>query len=68
MIVAFAMGVVPGIISGLSKAGTSKIIVNISFPSTILSFITAMLIVLLLAPAAITAVCVVELKSTLPGQ
>ena len=64
MIVAVAIVILPAVIPG--EVGTFKVIVNISSPSTMLSLITAMLIVLLLAPAVIVAVCVAELKSTPP--
>ena len=64
MIVTFAMVILPVVIPG--EVGTFKVIVNISSPSTMLSLITLMFIVLLLAPALIIAVCVAELKSTPP--
>ena len=64
MIVAVAIVILPAVTPG--EVGTFKVIVNISFPSTMLSLTTVMLIVLLLAPAVIVAVCVAELKSTPP--
>ena len=64
MIVAVAIVILPAVTPG--EVGTFKVIVNISSPSTMLSLITVMLIVLLLAPAVIVAVCVAELKSTPP--
>ena len=53
--VAVAMIYSPAIILGLSDGGTFNSIVNISSPSTMLSFITVMFTVLLLLPAIITA-------------
>ena len=53
----------PATISGLSDDGTSKLIVNISSPSTMLSFVTATLTVVLVAPAGIVAMRGVVLKS-----
>ena len=64
MIVATAPVTVPGIIPG--NIGTFKFIVNVSSSSTMSSSITAMFTVLLLVPAVIVAVCIAELKSTLP--
>ena len=64
MIVAVAIVILPAVIPG--EVGTFKVIVNISSPSTMLSLITVIFIVLLLAPAVIVAVCVAELKSTPP--
>ena len=58
----------PAIIPGASEDGTLRFIVNTSSPSTMVSFITVMCIVLLLAPAVITAICVVELKSILSPE
>ena len=66
MIVAVAIVIAPAIIPGPSEAGTFKFIVNISSPSTMSLFITGIFMVLLLDPAVIVTVCVVELKSTLP--
>ena len=63
MIVAVAIVIVPAIILG--EVGTFKFIVNISTPSTMLSFIIVMFTVLVLAPAVIIAVCLAELKSIL---
>ena len=51
----------PAIIPG--ETGTFKFIVNVSSPSTMLSSVTAMFTVLLLAPAGIITFCLIELKS-----
>ena len=68
MIVKVAMIVAPAIIPGASEDGTFRFIINVSFPSTMLSFITVMFTVLLLVPLVTTVVSVVELKSMLfPG-
>ena len=64
MIVALAIVISPAVIPG--EVGTFKVIVNISFPSTMSSLITVMSTVLLLVPAVIVTVCVAELKSTPP--
>ena len=66
MIVAVAIVTAPAIIPG--ETGTFKFIVNVSSPSTMLSSTTVMFTVLLLLPAVIVAVCVAELKSTLPPK
>ena len=66
MIVAVAIVIAPAIIPGMF--GTFKFIVNVSSPSTMLSFTTVMFTVLLLLPAVIMAVCVAELKSALPPK
>ena len=66
MIVTVALVIVPIVISGLSKDGTDgtdKFILNVSFPSTILSLVTEIFTSLLLVPAAIITTCIVELKS-----
>ena len=65
MIVAVALVILPAVIPGPSEDGTVKLILNISFPSTMLSLITAMFIVLLLAPVVIVIVCGAESKSML---
>ena len=68
MIVTVTMIISPAIIPVGSEDGTFKFTANISSPSTMVSFITVMFTVVLLVPALITAVCAVELKSTLfPG-
>ena len=51
---------------GPKEVGTSKLMVNVSSPSTMLSFITVMFTVLLVSPAIIFIICVADLKSTLP--
>ena len=53
----------PATIPGPSDDGTVKLILNVSFPSTILSLITGTLTVVVVAPAGIVAVRVVESKS-----
>ena len=63
MITAVAMVIAPANIPGVT--GTFKLMVNVSFPSTMSSSITVMFTVLLLVPAVIITFCVVELKSTL---
>lgn len=64
--VTFAIEIAPAFIPGPKYVGTFKVTVNISSPSTMLSFITVMLNVFLVLPAIIVTVCVAELKSTLP--
>lgn len=66
MIIALAIEIEPIIIPGPSECDRFKFIVNISSPSMIVSFITAMFTKMLLVSAVIMAVCVVELKSTFP--
>ena len=63
MIIAVALVIAPVAVPGPSDDGTVKLILNVSFPSTMLSFITVMFIVLLLVPAIIVTVCGVESKS-----
>ena len=63
IIVPVALVIEPPIISGPSDDGTSKLIVNISSPSTMLSFVTATLTVVLVAPTEIVAMRGVMLKS-----
>ena len=53
----------PATTPGPSDDGTFKLILNISFPSTVLSFVTATLTVVLVAPAGIVALRGVVLKS-----
>ena len=65
MIVAVALVIAPVVIPGPSDDGKLKLILNVSFPSTMLSFITVMIIVLLLVPAIIVTVCGAESKSVL---
>ena len=62
MIVAVTMVTTPAIIPG--ETGTFKFIVNVSSPSTMSSFTTAMFTVVLVVPAVIVTFCVIELKST----
>lgn len=64
MIVAVALTVVP--VDTLIENGTVKLILNVSFPSTMSSFINVMLTVLLLVPAIMVMTCRVELKSMSP--
>jgi len=63
MIIAVAIVVAPATIPGPSEGGTFKFIVNISSPSTMLSFTTGMFTVLLLVSEVILTVCNAELKS-----
>ena len=65
MIVAVAIVIAPAIIPGPSESGIFKFIINVSFPSTMLSSITGMFTVLLLVPAVIVTVCDAESKSIL---
>ena len=65
IIVAVALVILPDTIPGASEDGTVKLIINVSSPSTMLSFVTGIFTVLLLVPAMIVTVCVVELKSVL---
>ena len=60
MIVTVALVIAPVVIPGLSDNGTVKLILNVSFPSTMLSFVIVMFIVLLLVPAHIVTVCGAE--------
>ena len=64
--VTFAIAIAPAFILGPKYVGTFKVTVNISSPSTMLSFITVMFTVFLVLPAITVTVCVAELKSTLP--
>ena len=63
MIVTVALVIVPVVIPGPSEDGTVKLILNVSSPSTMLSSVTGIFTILLLVPATIVTVCVVELKS-----
>ena len=54
----------PALILEPSDDGTFKLILNISSPSTMLSFVTATLTVVLVAPAGIVAMRGVVLKSS----
>ena len=65
MIVAVALVIAPVSILAPSEGGTVKLILNVSFPSTMLSFITLVFIVLSLVPAIIVTVCGAESKSML---
>ena len=62
-IIPIALVIEPATIPGPSDDGTFKLIPNISSPSTILSFITDTLTVVVVAPAGIVALRGVELKS-----
>ena len=53
----------PATIPGPSDDGTVNLMLNVSFPSTILSLITDTVTVVVVAPAGIVAVRGVELKS-----
>ena len=63
IIVTVALIIVPAVILGPSEDDIVKLTLNVSFPSTILSLITVICIVLLLVPAIIVTVCGTELKS-----
>ena len=63
MIVTVALVIVPVVIPGPSEDGTVKLILNVSFPSTMLSTVTGIFTILLLVPATIVTVCVVDVKS-----
>lgn len=64
-IVPVAIELSPAFLPG-SASGIFKFIVNVSFPSTMLSFLTVMFTMTLSLSAIITALCVVELKSMSP--
>ena len=68
MIVTIALVLLPVVIPGPSEDGTVKLILNVSSPSTTSSFINGIFTILLLAPAVIVTVCVVELKSLADGK
>ena len=63
MIVTVALVIVPVVIPGSSEDGTVKLILNVSFPSTMLSSVTGIFTIVLFDPAVIVTVCVAELKS-----
>ena len=63
MIVTIALVIVPVVIPGPSEDGTVKLILNVSSPSTILSSVTGIFTILLLVPATIVTVCVMDVKS-----
>ena len=63
MIVPVALVISPVAIPGPSEDGTFKFILNVSFPSTMLSSVTGTFTIFLLVPAVIVTVCVVGLKS-----
>ena len=63
IIIPVALVIKPAITPGPSDDGTFKLILNISSPSTMLSFVTATLTVVLVAPAGIVAMRGVVLKS-----
>ena len=54
----------PATTAGASDDGTVKVILKVSFPSTMSSSVTATLTVVLVAPAGIVAVRGVVLKSS----
>ena len=62
-IIPVALVTEPATIPGPSDDGIFKLILNISSPSAILSLITGILTVVLVAPAGIVAIRGVELKS-----
>ena len=63
MIVTVALVIVPVVIPGPSEDDIVKLIVNVSSPSTVLSLVTGIFTILLLVPATIVTVCILELKS-----
>ena len=63
MIIPVALLTRPAIIPGASDDGTFKLILKVSFPSTMLSFVTVILTVVLMALAGNVAVREVVLKS-----
>ena len=63
IIIPVALVTEPAIIPGASDDGTFKFILNVSFPSTMLSFVTATLTVVLEAPGGIVILWKVVLKS-----
>ena len=63
IIIPVALVIEPATTPGPSDDGTFKLILNISSPSTMLSFVTATLTVVLVAPAGILAMRRVLLKS-----
>ena len=63
IIIPVALVTEPAIVPGASDDGTFKLMLNISFPSTMLSFVTATLTVVLVAPARIVTLRGVVLKS-----
>ena len=63
IIIPVALVIEPATTPGPSDDGTFKLILNISSPSTMLSFVTATLTVVLVAPAGIVAMRGVLLKS-----
>ena len=66
MIVAVALVNEPALMLGPYEEATFNWRVNVSSPSTMVSFITTIFTVLLLFPEIILAYCVVDLKSTSP--
>ena len=65
MIVAVALVITPAFILGPSEGGTVKLILNVSFPSTMLSFTTGIFTASILLPAVIVAIICAESKSML---
>ena len=65
MITASALVLLPATILEPTEGGTAKLMLNISSLSSISSFCNVIFTVLLLVPAKIVTVCVVELKSVL---
>ena len=65
MIIEVALVIAPAFLLGPSEGGTAKLILNVSFPSTMLSFTTGIFTATILLPAVIEAVLCVESKSVL---
>ena len=64
IIIPVALVTKPATIPGPSDDGTFKLILNVSFPSTMLSSVTATLTIVLMVLAGIVAVRGVMLKSS----
>ena len=65
MIVAVILVILPAVILGPSEGGTVKLILNVSFPSTMLSFATGIFTAPIVLPAVIVAIICVESRSML---
>ena len=63
MIVTVALVMAPVLIPGPSEDVTVKLILNVSSPSTMLSSVTGIFTILLLVPAVIVTLCILEVKS-----
>ena len=63
---AVALSLLPAVIAGPSDDGTFSVKLNFSSPSAMLSFINAILTLLIFMPLANVAITVVVMKSTPP--